>query len=218
MECLGIADSEFTALVTPPTSTGASLKNWLAGQPGLMSIPARSKHMFEDSNAATNHLRNGLYSNSQIAERALNAAIVRADICRSFEEFLAVFDRFYSEDIEATSDTGGEPVRGKDRVRSILLNFLIPLHVMAEIGGLSVAIREHAMPGDAAGETHSAWTLELAGTSGNTCTLSWRTFRKWNGAHVIDEHHYDHKQIGGPLTSDDLSLSAVIPADEWRRA
>jgi hypothetical protein len=174
--------------------------------------------MFEESNVATDRFRSDLYSNPQIAERALNAAIVRADICRSFEESLAIFDRFYAEDIEATSDTGGEPVRGKDRVRSILLNFLIPLHVMAEIGGLSVAIREHAMPGDTAGETHSAWTLELAGTSGNTCTLSWRTFRRWNGAHVIYEHHYDHKQIGGPLTSDDLSLNAVIPADGLRTA
>ena len=45
--------------------------------------------MFEDSNAATDHFRSDLYSNSQIAERALNAVIVRADICRSFEEFLA---------------------------------------------------------------------------------------------------------------------------------
>jgi hypothetical protein len=174
--------------------------------------------MFENSNAATDLFNSDLYSNSQIVESALNAAIVHADISRSFEEFLAIFDRFYAEDIEATSDIGGEPVRGKAGVCSVLLNFLIPLHVMVEVGGLSLSVRETAIPGDVAGETHSAWRLELAGVSGNTCTLDWRTFRKWNGAHVIHEHHYDHKQIGGPLTSEDLNFNAFIPPDGLRRA
>jgi hypothetical protein len=80
---------------------------------------------------------------------------------------------------------------------------------MAEVGGLSVSIRETAISGDADDEAHSAWTLELVGTSGKTCTLTWRTLRKWDGAHVVYEHHYDHKRVGGPLTSDDLSFDAA---------
>ena len=155
---------------------------------------------------SADHFNRDLYANSQTVERALNAAIIRADISRSFEEYLEIFDSFYADDIEATSDTGEDAVQGKARVRSVLLNFLIPLHVMAEVGGLSVSIRETAIPGDVAGETHSAWTLELVGASGNTCTLSWRTLRKWDGGHVVYEHHYDHKQIGGPLTFEDLKL------------
>jgi len=157
-------------------------------------------------------------ASSHVGERALNKAIVTAEISRGYEEYFAIFDRFYAEDVETTTDTGGEPVRGKASVFAALLNFLIPLHVMAEVGGLSVSIRETAIPGDAAGETHSVWTLELAGASGKTCTLSWRTFRKWNGAHVIHEHHYDHKQVGGPLTFDDLSFNTVIPINELRSA
>ena len=155
---------------------------------------------------------------SWTAERALNAAIVHADISRGYEEYFAIFDRFYAEDIETTTDTGEEPVRGKASVFAALLNFLIPLHVMAEVGGLSVSIRETAISGDAEGETHSAWTLELAGASGKTCTLSWRAFRKWNGSRVIHEHHYDHKQVGGPLMLDDLSFNTIIPADRLRSA
>ncbi len=147
-------------------------------------------------------------------EEVLNASIVRADISRSFEEYLEIFEAFYAEDIEVSSGTGAEPIRGKARVRSLLLNFLIPLHIMAEVGGLSVSIRNTVIPGDVTDETHTEWTLDLVAASGRTCTLSWRTFRKWNGPYVIYEHHYDHQQTGGPLNSDDLSFDATN-VDDW---
>jgi len=144
------------------------------------------------------------FTNSQAGERALNAAIVRAEISRSFEEYLEIFDAFYADDIEVSSDTGEQAIRGKAEVRLVLLNFLVPLHIMAEVGGLSISIREAAIPSDAAGETYSAWTLDLVGASGKTVTLSWSTFRTWRGSQVVHEHHYDHLQSGAPLTFDDL--------------
>ena len=150
-----------------------------------------------------------LYTSSKTAERVLNAAIVRAELTESFEEYLEIFDAFYADDIETSSETGEEPIRGKARVRSLLFNFLVPLHVIAEVGGLSISIRATAIPGDAADERHSAWTLDLVGVSGRTCTLSWCTVRKWKGSRVVYEHHYDHQQSGGPLTSDDLSFNGV---------
>ncbi len=153
-----------------------------------------------------------LYTSSQTRERALNAAIVQAEISRSFEEYLDIFDAFYADDIEVSNETGEEPIRGKARVRSLIFNFLIPLHVIAEIGGLSISIRQTAIPGDAADETHSAWTLDLVGVSGRTCTLSWRALRKWNASLVVYEHHYDQQQSGGPLTLDDLSFGATNAA------
>ena len=104
-------------------------------------------------------------------------------------------------------------IRGKARVRALLCDFLIPLHLMAEIGGLQVSIRQIAMPGDAAGETHSKWTLDLVGVFGRTCTVSWRAVRKWNGSRVVYEHHYEHQQSGGPLTMADLSFDATKPAE-----
>jgi hypothetical protein len=139
---------------------------------------------------------------------------MQADIGRSFEEYLEIFDAFYADGIETTNDTGDQPVRGKERVRSALLNFLIPLHVIAEGGGLSVSIRTTAIPGDAADETHSEWTLELVGVSGKPCTLSWRIFRKWVGAQVVREHHFDYEQVGGPLTFDDLEAAPLIAPGE----
>jgi hypothetical protein len=74
------------------------------------------------------------YTQSRIAERTLNAAIVQADISRSYEEYLDIFDEFYADDIEGSSDTTEEPNRGKAGVRSLVFGFLVPLHAMVEVG------------------------------------------------------------------------------------
>jgi hypothetical protein len=148
------------------------------------------------------------HTQSRTAERALNAAILRAEINRSYEEYLEIFDEYYADDIEGSSETMVEPIRGKARVRSLLFSFLAPLHVMAEVGGVSISIRETAIPGDVIDETHSAWTLELVGASGKIRTVSWRTFRKWYDSRVMLEHHYDPQQTGEPLTQDDLRFDA----------
>ena len=162
------------------------------------------------------HLDHDPYTSSQTRERILNAAIIQADISESFEAFLEIFDEFY-DDIEVSSESPGEPNRGKARVRSLLANFLVPLHVMAEVGGLLTIIRQNAIPGDVADETHSAWTVDLVGVTGRTCTLSWRALRKWNGSRVAYEHHYDHQQSGGPLTWVDLNFNAVTCVAGFRR-
>ena len=172
----------------------------------------------ELSFVSTDNLAHDPYTSSQARERALNAAIIQANISESFDEDLAIFDAFYAEDIEVSSESQKEPIRGKARVRSLIATFLVPLHVMAEIGGLLISIRQTVIPGDAAAdETHSAWTLELVGVSGRSCTVSWRALRKWNGSRVVYEYHYDHQQSGGPLTSVDLSFNAATSAAGFRR-
>ena len=170
----------------------------------------------QHSFVSDNHCERDLYTSSRTRERALNAAILQAKISESFEEYLEIFDAFYGDDIEVSSETAEEPIRGKARARSLLFNFVVPLHVMGEVGGLLISLRQAAIPGDAADETHSEWTLELIGVSGRSCTLSWRALRKWSGSRVVYEHHYDHQQSGGPLTSDDLSLNADTSAARFR--
>src|ERR1700732_5566286 len=104
----------------------------------------------EDSFVAGDYADRDLYVSPRTQERALNSAIVRAEISESFEEYLEIFEAFYADDIEVSGETGKGPIRGKGRVRSLLANFLVPLHVMAEVGGLSISIRQTAMPGDVA--------------------------------------------------------------------
>src|SRR5215510_3884680 len=84
----------------------------------------------EQSFVPADHFDRDLDTSSQTRERALNAAIVQADISESFEEHLGIFDAFYAEDIEVSSETHEEVIRGKARVRALLCDFLIPLHIM----------------------------------------------------------------------------------------
>src|SRR5260370_39072169 len=94
------------------------------------------------------------YASSHAGERALNRAIVTAEISRSFEEYLEIFDRVYAEDIEVSSATSTGQIRGKARVSSLLYDFVVPLHIMPEIVGVPIPIRKIPMPEELQGETH----------------------------------------------------------------
>jgi hypothetical protein len=146
-------------------------------------------------------------------ERLLNSAIIAADISRGWEEYLEIVDAFYADEVEVTTDTETGPIRGRERIRALLFNFLAPLHVMVEIGGLAIDVRESPIHGDMADETHSAWSVSLIGMSGRACALKWCTLRRWADSRVVYERHYDRQQSGEPLTGDDLSLnqSLAIP-------
>jgi hypothetical protein len=93
-----------------------------------------------------------------VREKVLNSAILAADISSGWEEYLEILDAFYAEQVEVSDSTERGAVFGRERVRALLFTFLVPIHVMAEIGGLSVQIRESPIHGDRADETHSAWT------------------------------------------------------------
>ena len=160
----------------------------------------------ENSLVAVGQFDGNAYRSSEAAEQTLNAAILRAEIARSYEEFLDIFERFYAEDVEVSSEDSREIIRGKARIHPFLRNFLVPLHVMAEVAGLSISVQHTAIPRDMANETHSAWRVDLTGIGGKRCTLKWHAIRRWDGSRVVYEHHYDHQQIGGPLTQDDLNL------------
>jgi hypothetical protein len=139
-------------------------------------------------------------------EKVLNSAIIAADISSGWEEYLQILDAFYADHVEVSDGSENGPVFGRERIRVILLRFLVPIHVMAEIGGLSVQIRESPILGDNADETHSAWSVDLIGVSGGTCRICWCTLRRWADSRVVYERHYDVQQTGGPLTFDDLHL------------
>src|SRR6202790_1505386 len=172
--------------------------------------------MIEQPLITVDRFEGDAYRSSQAAELALNGAILRAEIGRSYEEFLEIFDRFYADDVEVSSEESRETIRGKERVLSILANFLAPLHVMVEVAGLSISVQQTVLPRDTANETHSAWRLDVVGVSGKRGTMKWYAIRRWKGASVVYEHHYDHQQIGGPLTLDDLNSDLGRPDIDFR--
>jgi len=148
------------------------------------------------------------------ADRELNAAIVSADISASYEEFIAIVDQFYAEDVEVRSDSSPEPLIGRDLLKSRLLGFLVPLHVMAEIGGLSVSVSERPIAGDSLDEQHSQWSLELVGVTGRAVRVSWSVRRRWKQSRVVGEYHYDHEQDGEALGLSDLRIPTFNGIEE----
>jgi len=155
----------------------------------------------------------GTNQTAAASEKALTGAILAADIAQDYEEYLAIFDRFYSDDIEGTTDTMQDPVAGKAALRARLAGFLMPLHVFAENGGVSVSLKHSPINGDRTDETHGLWTLELLGATGARCSVTWCSRRRWRAGRIVAEHHYDHRQIGGPLTLSDLHFTGTgMPA------
>jgi hypothetical protein len=66
------------------------------------------------------------YKISQATEQSLNAAILRAEIAGSYEEFVDIFETFYADDVEVSREGLWEMIRGKEKVRPFLLNLLVP--------------------------------------------------------------------------------------------
>jgi hypothetical protein len=161
--------------------------------------------MIHNNLAVVSKIDDSLYTSSQVAERALNAAVLRAEIARGYEEFLDIFETYYADDVEVSSESSREVLHGKARIRPVLLKFLVPLQVMAEVAGLSISVQQTALPRDTAGETHSAWRIDLTGVGGGRCTVTWYAVRRWKASRVVYEHHYDYQQVGQPLTLDDLN-------------
>jgi hypothetical protein len=147
------------------------------------------------------------------ADRALNAAIADADIRRSYEEYLDIVDRFYSDGIQFASDDSSAPLVGKAQVTSALFTKLLPLHVMAEIAGLRVSVSEKAIPSDSPNEERSEWSLELVGVTGRTVTLTWSIRRRGGATGSSTNITTVSNATASPCLSNDLNVD--LPGDAW---
>src|ERR1700677_216851 len=133
-------------------TAGAPMSGKARARPGFLRLSMNNQHGF----ISADQFRPDPYTQSRNAERTLNAAIVNADISRSYEEYLEIFDEFYADDLVGSSETMMEPLHGRERVRALLFSYLAPLHAMAEVGGVSISILKTTIPGDARDETPSA--------------------------------------------------------------
>jgi hypothetical protein len=146
------------------------------------------------------------FSRAAEAEIVLNNALVNADISNGYEEYLALFDHFYDEDVEVVSEGNPDPLVGKAQILPVIFNFLTTLHVMAEIGGLSVRPGYTPRFSDSREEQRADWSLDLAGATGRSVVVIWSSARRWKDAQVIYERQSDHRQFGEALTMVDLDF------------
>jgi hypothetical protein len=68
-------------------------------------------------------------------EKVLNSAIIAADISSGWEKYFEILDAFYADLVEVSNGAESGAVFGRERMRALLYKFLVPIHVMAEIGG-----------------------------------------------------------------------------------
>src|SRR5262245_21872958 len=159
------------------------------------------------SDAIGSYCVNPWSSDPAILEAALNAALRGADIRRSHQEFLAIVDSFYADDVEVTSEGLDKSVVGKSGLQGVLTQWLLPLHVMTEIGGLSATLRlVEDVATDERDTKCSAWELELIGISGSRSSLTWLCVRTWSNGTVASEHHHNYQRTGAPLHINDVGL------------
>jgi hypothetical protein len=98
----------------------------------------RSERTFHDGTfgeslmSAQHHFAPGDYREQDLyaRERVLNSAIIAADIGRGWEEYLEIFETFYADEVEVTTETETGPIRGKERILTLLFNVLVPFHVL----------------------------------------------------------------------------------------
>ena len=175
----------FRDLATFAVVAGAAIWGKATAKPGLRGLSMSDLHRV----ISGNQFRRDPSTQSRTAERTLNSVIVHSEISRSDEEYLEIFDEFYTDDIEGSSETMKEPLRGKERVRSLLSSFLASLHANGR-GQWCVDIRS-GNAGSWRRYRRNPLCVDT-GMSGKICTVSWRILRKWNQSRVVLEHHYDY--------------------------
>lgn len=141
------------------------------------------------------------------AELELNNALVSAEISNGYEEYLAILNRFYDDNVEVVSSARDAPLIGKAQVQAAILRLLLPLHVMAEIGGLSVRLQSKRLFSDSLEEQHAEWSLQLLGAAGRGIVLTWSSARRWKDGRVTYERHSELRQSGEALTILDLHFA-----------
>jgi len=133
---------------------------------------------------------------SAAREHALNAALAGLHIGAGYEEWVAIVDGFYAEQVQVSSDATPNRLAGKGRVKHALLKMLASLHVCAGENSTSVSLRCMVMSGDRSNEYHSAWSLEIIGASGRRAAVRWCVRRIWRRGLVAHEHFYENDMNG----------------------
>ena len=106
----------------------------------------------EHSFVAGDYSDRDLYASSRTQERALNSVIVRAEISKSFEEYLEIFEAFYAE-----------RHRGKQRNRGRTDSWK---------GQSALALGQ--LPGSASRDVQNRWPIDIHPTDRD----SWRSCRR----------------------------------------
>jgi len=147
------------------------------------------------------------YEKSRKQDKALNDAILQSDISLDFLPFIGLCGRYYADEVDLTVDTGPRRTIARDTLEGMLMDFLFPIHLISEMGGVRVSVEASHIPSDSSNEQHSSWFVELLAKNGTRHTISWKTMRTWIEGKVVAEWIHDQSHEGPVIQYSDLELT-----------
>src|SRR5258708_21642181 len=101
------------------------------------------------------------YEVRRIQDKALNEAILSNDISFDFLPFIDLCHRHYADEVDLSSGEGPRRTVGKGTLQGMLMDFLFPIHLIAEMGGVEVTVEAQHITSDTPDQQHSSWSVEL---------------------------------------------------------
>lgn len=148
---------------------------------------------------------------SRARDKALNDAILQSNISFDFLPFIELCHHHYADEVDLVLDQGPRRTIARDSLEGMLMDFLLPIHLIAEMGGVQVSVNACQIPSDSSDEQRSSWFVELLAKNGTRHTISWKTMRTWIGGKVVAEQLYDQSHEGPAIQFSDLELRSFGP-------
>jgi hypothetical protein len=139
-------------------------------------------------------------------DKALNEAILSNDISFDFLPFIGLCHRYYADEVDLSFGEAPRRTVAKDTLQRMLMDFLFPIHLIAEMGGMEVTVEAQHITSDKPDQQHTSWSVELLAKNGTRHVMSWKTMRIWVAGKVIAEHLYDQSDKGPAIQYSDLEL------------
>ena len=146
------------------------------------------------------------YEAALLQDKALNDAILSNDISCDFLPFIDLCHRHYADEVDLSFGEGPRRTVAKDALQGMLMNFLLPIHLISEMGGVEVMVEAQHTTSDTPDRQHSSWSVEFLSKNGTRHVMSWKTMRIWVADRVVAEHLYDQSHEGPAIHYSDLDL------------
>jgi hypothetical protein len=148
---------------------------------------------------------------SRIQDKTLNEAILSNVISFDFLPFIELCHRHYADEVDLSFGEGPRRTVARGTLQGMLMDFLFPIHLIAEIGGVEVTAEAQHITTDTPDQQHSSWSVELLAKNGSRNVMSWKTMRIWVAGKVVAEHLYDQSNEGPAIQYSDLEFKRFDP-------
>lgn len=148
----------------------------------------------------------GDYEIPRVQDKELNDAILNCDISFDFLPFIELCHRHYADEIDWSVDESPRRTIARDELQGMLMDVLLPIHLVAEMGGVQVNVEACEIASDTPDLQHSSWSVEFLAKNGTRHAISWKTMRTWIAGKVVAEHLYDQCHEGPVIQYSDLEL------------